>query len=91
MPIKRLTYDPLEEKTRCSHTVQIVGEWARKWRIDCHSRGIRRYSGTQRPDQCTHNAVLEVDGTPLCSRHAGILVIDKYLNGDLIEKEQNND
>jgi len=35
--------------------------------------------------QCTYDGVVEIDGVPLCRRHAGFVVLDKYLAGEIVD------
>lgn len=66
---------------RCEH--RVVTNMG--WREAMHREGRGRYAEGD-PDQCTRDAVVKVDGVPMCRRHAGQVVLDKWLSGKLVEK-----
>lgn len=61
---------------RCVATVQTYSEHERRWRL-------QRYG--EETFQCTREAVVEVQGKCYCRLHAGHLVLDMYIRGDLKE------
>lgn len=71
------------ELPRCEHSVSLYHHLL-EWRQRAHREGRGRY-GEGRVDQCTRDAVVRVDGVPLCRRHAGQVVLDQYIAGDLID------
>lgn len=73
-------------RPRCQADVQMVGDWAWQWRTNAVEKRLRRYSGVERVTQCTHSATVEIDGVPMCRRHAGQLVLERYIKGDLVDK-----
>lgn len=92
MPVKVLnggflTPPTPPSKVMCQADVKVTGAWQEQTRAEWHKKGVRRYRGTERPSQCTFDAVVEVDGLPMCRRHAGQVVLEKFIKGELAEKE----
>ena len=82
-----LTPPPVPVKrVRCDADVNINSDYGRGWREHKVEKGDKRYAGSSRVAQCTFNAVVEIDGVPMCRRHAGQVVLAMYVNGDLVEK-----
>lgn len=83
MKVKQLAAWPVtgqpQPRPLCQHDVQMIGDWARSCRQDFHDKKLRRYKHTDRPSQCTFLAVVEIDGVPLCRRHAGQIALDHLL------------
>ncbi len=73
-------------KVRCQHSVVMADGFATRWRDDVVKRKVRSYAGSERVDQCTRHAVVELDGVPMCRRHAGQEVLNLYLAGDLVKR-----
>ena len=71
---------------RCEAAVDMATAHMRDWRADAQRKGLGRY-GEGRVDQCTRDAVVTLDGAPMCRRHAGQRVLDLYLSGELVRKE----
>lgn len=92
MPIKVLSSSFLTppsqpiKKVRCDADVTMNSDYGGKWRESMVREGKGRYSGNARVEQCTFNAVVEINGVPMCRRHAGQVVLSMYVNGDLVEK-----
>lgn len=74
---------------RCNADVLMNSDYGGRWREQAVKKGVRRYSRSERVAQCTFNAVVEVDGVPMCRRHAGQAALDKWIDGELIEKPSN--
>lgn len=74
-------------KVRCDADVNMNSDYGNQWREHMVKEGAGRYAGNSRVAQCTFNAVVEIDGTPMCRRHAGQVVLAKWINGELTEKE----
>ncbi len=73
----------------CQHSVQMIGDWAKEWRENAVKTKVRRYKRVDRVDQCTHNAVVELDGKPLCRRHAGMMLLDELVRNSTIDVRTN--
>lgn len=79
MTVRRLKRFPEERPIppatpRCDHTVQVESAHAMKWRRDRYGENFAR---------CTRDSVVEIDGRNLCRLHAGHVVLDMYLSGEL--------
>lgn len=70
---------------RCEASVDMTTQHMREWRAEMKLKKKGRY-GEGRVDQCTRDALVELDGKPLCRRHAGQQVLDLYLSGELVRK-----
>lgn len=78
MPLRLLkplpgTSPPTRATPQCEHAVNMAGQ--QQWREHMHQSGRRRY-GEGRLDQCTRDAVVEIDGKPYCRLHGGQVVLD---------------
>lgn len=74
-------------RTRCNADVNMNSDYGAGWRESMVKEGSGRYAGSSRVAQCTFNAVVEINGVPMCRRHAGQVVLGMYINGDLVEKQ----
>ena len=76
------------EKVQCCADVMENSDYGKSWREQMVKKKIRRYSKSERVMQCIFNAVVEIDGVPMCRRHAGVVALNLWVNGLLIEKEE---
>lgn len=77
-------WTPKPKRPQCEADVQMVGDWAASWRTEMHAKRIRSY-GEGRVSQCTCPSVVEIDGVPMCRKHAGYRVLDMYIDGKIVD------
>lgn len=63
----------------CQHNVTLVGDWQKQWRDQAFARKLGRYKTIDRVEQCSFKATVEIDGVPLCARHAGAVALQHLL------------
>lgn len=76
MGIKEIRQKTIKQSTpQCSEVVnpQHIGIW----------RKNRAANNEWSPHQCQRPASVEINGTPLCRLHAGSLVLEMWLKGQL--------
>lgn len=88
MPIeqlKRFVPIPVERPVlpRCEYDCTSNPDW-REFMHSEPGRGRGKYAAG-RVMQCTFDGVVKIDGTPYCRKHAGFIVLDKWLTGKLVE------
>lgn len=71
---------PIPGNDRCEGKVSETN-WG--WRRKMHAEGMGRYSEGA-VDQCTRDAVVEIDGKKYCRLHGGHVVLDMYMDGKLV-------
>jgi hypothetical protein len=78
---------PAVQRPICQANVQVIGDWAKQYRLEAHAKKVRRHALTDRPGQCTFAAVVELDGVPMCRRHAGMVALDHLLKNPEKDEE----
>lgn len=78
---------PTTKRPQCEADVRLNGSHDTEWRQDMHQKKIRSY-GNGRFQQCTRQAVVEIDGIPMCRIHAGNKVLDQYVAGELVNRKK---
>lgn len=70
---------PYTRTPRCCAEIKVQNESERRWRE-------RRYGAAT--FQCAYPSVVELDGRPLCGRHAGEETLAMYLDGRLARTKE---
>lgn len=72
----RPAWEPPSERIQCQHTVNSHELYAHKdWRKERYKKLRPDFD----PIRCQHLAVIEMDGIPMCRRHAGMVALDHML------------
>lgn len=84
IPVPPGMWEPKPPRPQCEADVQMVPGWHESWRAEMHAKKIRSY-GSGRVSQCTYPSVIEIDGVPMCRKHAGFKVLDMYVKGEIVD------